>query len=219
VTEEVRERPYLLAALSIVAAAGLTAGILWWASESPESVLIGLAGFHDDASGERRAACLDCHVPFIGTPGSRCVSPGCHGQLATGSPPRDGPAMPIRFHVAVRDEPCGSCHVEHASRSELPDLRASFSHELVPLKVQDECRACHSGAKIANHSKTDAIDCRKCHFTTAWSGSRADHASVSGEHCDVCHVAPEGMPHENLAGTCSTCHGVDAWKPAMGAKN
>lgn len=215
VTAETRERPYALAVLSLGLGALLTAGLLWWASSSPEAVVIGLGGRHDQGKGGTRlASCLDCHVPFVGTPGTRCLSPGCHGELATGSPPREGAAMPIRFHVALRDERCGSCHVEHARRAVL-ETPLSFSHPMIPERARGECRLCHSGAVAADHSTTDAIDCKRCHDTEGWSGGGIDHARVASEHCDVCHQPPDDPRHENLAGTCSTCHEVGAWAPAL----
>src|SRR5207249_3355172 len=109
------DRPVAFAIGAAGIAAVISLSVLVWAQASPETVLIGLEGRHDHdaAKSERLAACLDCHVPFVGTPGSRCLGPGCHGELATGTPPKDGKAMPIRFHAALRDQPCGLCHVEH----------------------------------------------------------------------------------------------------------
>src|SRR5437867_12813845 len=109
-----KDKPYVFALLTGVLAIIVTVVIMLWGNASPESVLIGLDGRHDGvAGGDRLAACLDCHVPFVGTPGSRCLGPGCHGELATGTPPRDGPAMPIRFHAVLRDRPCSLSHQEH----------------------------------------------------------------------------------------------------------
>lgn len=213
-SEAGRERPYVLALISLGGGTLATIAVLAFALAKPESVVIGLDGRHDRIEGgERLASCLDCHVPFVGTPASRCSSPGCHGELATGSPPREGKAMPIRYHVAIRDERCGLCHVEHADREEL-EKPVGFSHQKIPEKVRDECRRCHSAINVRAHSGTDQIDCRRCHETTSWTGTVMNHALVEGEHCDVCHVAPEGEAHANLAGTCSTCHEREAWTPA-----
>jgi hypothetical protein len=208
------ERPYLLAAASILLAISVSAGVVLASTRRPERLLIGLAGHHDARGTERRAACLDCHVPFVGTPASRCLSHGCHGELATGSPKSDGPAMPVRFHAALREEPCGPCHDEHI-KGDLEHLpRREFTHELIPPALRPECRRCHSGSTNRSHSRTDSVECGRCHGVTAWKGSPIDHSKVTDEHCDVCHVAPEGPSHATLAGTCSTCHETTAWKPA-----
>jgi hypothetical protein len=81
VATQTREHPYVFAAASLIAGAAATAGLLWAASHQPERVVIGLGGRHDGQS-ERLAGCLDCHVPFFGTPGSRCLSPGCHVDIS-----------------------------------------------------------------------------------------------------------------------------------------
>ncbi|MFO0726914.1 MAG: hypothetical protein U1E65_24230 [Myxococcota bacterium] len=209
------ERPYLLAALSIVLGLLVSVGAVWASTRRPEPFLIGMNGHHDARGGfERKAACLDCHVPFVGTPASRCLSPGCHGELATGSPPKIGPAMPVRFHAALREEPCGPCHDEHIKGDIEQQPRRTFSHDLVPPSLRAECRRCHSGSMTASHSRTDSVECSRCHEMKAWRGTPIDHSKVTDEHCDVCHVAPEGAVHATIAGTCSTCHETSAWKPA-----
>jgi hypothetical protein len=211
------ERPYLLALASAVTAVAVGAGVFVWGSARPEQVLVGRAGRHDapTADVERHAACLDCHVPFVGTPASRCLGPGCHGELATGSPPKTGPAMPVRFHVALRDEPCELCHAEHDG----PVRTASrtFSHTLIPEARRDECRRCHGAGQVAAHSRTDAVGCSTCHGLTRWRDAHLDHSRLSEVHCDSCHDAPETAAHSGLAGTCSTCHGTEVWVPTSSA--
>lgn len=211
------ERPYLLALASALAAAAVGAGVLVWGSASPEVVLVGRAGRHDApaAGAERHAACLDCHVPFVGTPASRCLGPGCHGELATGSPPKSGPAMPVRFHVALRDEACELCHAEHDGP--VRTASRSFGHALIPEARRDECRRCHSGAQVVAHSRTDAVGCGTCHDLDRWRGARLEHTRLAEVHCDSCHVAPDSAAHSGLAGTCSTCHSTQAWVPTSTA--
>ena len=199
------ERPYLLAAAVVVAALGAGAIAALAATNDPSSAIVGLAGFHE----ARDATCVDCHVPFLGTPASRCLSPGCHGALATGAPPRDGPAMPVRFHVALRGAPCSGCHHEHASPGVVASPR--FTHGAIPADVAAECRRCHSARQQPDHARTDDVGCARCHGTERWSGTTIDHARVAEVACDVCHVAPEGRAHASLAGTCATCHGTDRW--------
>ncbi|MCC7381813.1 MAG: hypothetical protein IT384_08290 [Deltaproteobacteria bacterium] len=209
------EHPYALAAGSLALAAGAVTALLVLAVQRPARTLVGVAGHHDPpATNEPRAECLDCHVPFLGTPASRCLSPGCHGELATGAPPRGGPAMPVRFHVAVRGEPCGRCHREHTGTS---SEGLAFSHAALLPRVRDDCVRCHSGAQVSSHSTTDAVPCASCHATTAWSVAAREidlHQRVDGLHCDVCHRAPSDAVHAATAGLCSTCHGLSTWRDA-----
>src|SRR5262245_21032951 len=133
------DRPFAFALATAVGALLITAIMLLWGEASPETVLIGLEGRHDAPSGgERLATCLDCHVPFVGTPGSRCLGPGCHGDLATGTPPREGAAMPIRFHAVLREEPCGSCHQEHVTERVETSTR-TFAHSIIPASMRERC--------------------------------------------------------------------------------
>lgn len=205
------ERPYLLAFASALVAAVVGAVVYSWADAQPERVLVGRAGRHDGAAGTgRHATCLDCHVPFVGTPASRCLGPGCHGELATGSPPKTGPAMPVRFHVAVRDEPCELCHGEHdAHASATPRV---FEHDLIP-EARRECRRCHVASTVESHSRTDAVGCAECHGLESWKGRPIEHARVADVHCDSCHQAPKTAAHGELAGTCSACHDTGTWAP------
>ncbi len=207
------ERPYLLALASVVCAAAVGAGVFAWGSSHPEAVVVGRAGLHDGVVGaERHAECLDCHVPFVGTPASRCLGPSCHGELATGSPPKTGPAMPVRFHVALRDEPCELCHAEHDDRPDVPPR--AFSHDLIPVARQGECRRCHGAASQPAHSRTDAIGCGGCHGFQGWTGRAIDHGKVGELHCDSCHQAPATEIHAGLV-SCSTCHDLTSWTPRV----
>lgn len=208
-----RDRPLLFALFCIVISAGITWAVVVWAEASPESVLLGLQGRHDAVgAGERLATCLDCHVPFVGTPSSRCLGPGCHGDLATGTPPRDGPAMPIRFHVALRDQPCGLCHQEHVPRG-TSRVAMPFTHDLIPGTTRARCARCHSGAGRDSHPPTDAVACELCHSTERWQGVEVEHSLVAQQPCDVCHGAPASPAHASIAGNCSECHETQRWTP------
>jgi hypothetical protein len=208
------DRPLAFALATAGIAVVVTGSVLVWAQVSPETVLIGLEGRHDHATvggSERLAACLDCHVPFVGTPGSRCLGPGCHGELATGTPPQDGKAMPIRFHAAVRDQPCGLCHLEHVNPGTRTATRA-FRHAIIPQPTRDRCTRCHSGSVQANHPTTDAVNCDLCHGTKSWRGLRIDHSRVRQHPCDLCHAAPLDTTHASVAGTCNECHDTNTWR-------
>lgn len=209
------DRPFVFAGLTIAGAAMFTGLVILGSGLAPETVLIGLDGRHDapSADEERMAGCLDCHVPFVGTPPSRCLSPGCHGALATGTPPRTGPAMPVRFHAALRDVPCRRCHLEHGPR--IREKGTPFTHDIVPEESKSACSHCHSGARTANHAPTDAVDCGLCHEVDAWRGVNVDHTKVWQTACDSCHVTPSDEAHGEVAGACSTCHVTETWKPNL----
>src|SRR5687768_16647539 len=182
------DKPIVFAIATAMLALVITAAMLVWAQASPERVLIGLDGRHDGPSdGDRLAACLDCHVPFVGTPGSRCLGPDCHGELATGTPPKTGPAMPVRFHAVLRDQPCGKCHVEHGSE-EMVTAKREFTHALIPEESQAWCTRCHSASGLESHARTDAVSCDLCHGTQRWEGVAIDHARIAEKPCDLCHA-------------------------------
>ena len=194
----------LLATLSLLLAGAATAGLLESARRAPAAVVVGADGRRDQREG---AACLDCHVPFEGTPSSRCLAPGCHGELATGTPPRTGPAMPLRFHVALRKQPCGQCHVEHAPQP----LR--FDHRLVPADDLRRCPACHLAEGVPGHARTDAVACDLCHGFEAWRGAPMLHERVAHQPCDLCHRRPETDAHASVAGACSDGSDPGSWRP------
>ena len=211
------ERPYVFAGLCLFGAALICGSIIAWAWSSPELVLVGKPGRHDAVGAEQRlAGCLDCHVPFIGTPGSRCLSPSCHGALATGTPPRDGPAMPIRFHAALATLECNLCHQEHGAPTASPTK--DFGHKIIPESQRVKCNRCHSGIAQKSHSQTDAIECNVCHNSDQWATENMDHRRVWTHACDVCHVAPDTASHLSVAGTCSSCHETTSWIPSAKAK-
>jgi hypothetical protein len=206
------EKPVAFAIATTLLAAVITASMLVWAQASPENVVIGLAGRHDGMNDERLAGCLDCHVPFVGTPGSRCLGPDCHGDLATGTPPKAGRAMPVRFHAVLREEPCTGCHVEHGTKQTVTATR-TFTHELIPSEPRKVCVRCHSAGGIDAHARTDAVACDVCHGTRAWKGVRAEHERVATIACDGCHAAPSDKTHASFAGNCTECHDTRSWTP------
>ncbi|MEO1335794.1 MAG: hypothetical protein AAFV29_09115, partial [Myxococcota bacterium] len=191
-----QERPWRVVVWATVCASLATAGVLYMLRTAPVFTLIGRSGQHERPV-QRLAECLDCHVPFVGTPASRCLSPGCHGALATGTPPTDGPAMPVRFHVALRDLTCGRCHEEHRPSPE----RRQFDHRIIPTAARTDCRRCHHAAQPA-HASGDTVACGRCHTYSAWAGIQIEHQRVADEACDVCHKAPENRRHAAVAGTC-----------------
>lgn len=205
-----KERPLLVTLVSMVLAT-LAVGIaLWLADREPEWTVIGLPGRHDRiANAQRRADCIDCHVPFVGTPGSRCLGPGCHGELATGTPPLTGKAMPIRFHAVLRQHECTLCHREH---SDVPGAwDRPFAHELIPTDDRARCSRCHFATGQLSHARTDAVSCDLCHGFEAFAGAKMEHGRVASQPCDLCHGAPETTVHTSVAGTCTDCHGTGSW--------
>lgn len=118
--------------------------------------------------GSERAACLDCHVPFSGTPSTRCLGPGCHGDLATGTPPRDGPVLPVRFHVVLRGEDCRGCHAEH--RSSDPSTAKDPHRGVPPGVLNGRCGGCHLDLGPEAHDPAD-LRCGQCHGLETWTRS------------------------------------------------
>jgi hypothetical protein len=207
-----RERPLLVTVGSIVGAVSASVVMLFLADREPEWTVIGLPGRHDRIGlTERKADCIDCHVPFVGTPGSRCLGPGCHGELATGTPPRDGKAMPIRFHAVLRAEECSRCHQEH---TDAPGAWTRiFTHDIVPEGERQRCSRCHSADGVKSHARTDAVSCDLCHSFDSFKGSKMEHGRVASQPCDLCHVSPETKSHASIAGTCTDCHTTNDWTP------
>ena len=201
------DRPWRFLLLTVACALAAAALTGWALRAHPGFALVGQPGQHDQR-GASAAACLDCHVPFVGTPASRCLSPGCHGNLATGTPPRTGPAMPVRFHVALRDEACGRCHEEH--RTTRPRV---FDHRLIPSEKRSACRRCHYGEGQKSHARNDAVSCGSCHGWTTWGGAYMDHRRVQKEACELCHAGPKTDRHQAVAGTCDACHQTSDWTP------
>ena len=204
---ERRERPLLFTVATGFLAVILSAAMLWWAYATPESVVIGMPGRHDQTSGaDRLADCLDCHVPFVGTPRSRCLGPGCHGELATGTPPQTGRAMPVRFHAALAEHSCSECHVEHGSQLS----RQRFDHVVIPQTARARCARCHF-AQRESHARTDAVSCDLCHGFDQWRGAQIVHDRVQNHPCDLCHAPPATEAHTSVAGACDRCHGTQSW--------
>lgn len=185
---------------------------LGWALVSPNEALLGRLGQHDVArpGAQVPAGCLDCHVPFAGTPSTRCLGPGCHGDLATGTPPTEGPALPVRYHVVVRREPCGLCHMEHNAVGERRPRRDPHS-PLPQALIEEGCAECHSARSRPGHARTDEVPCGRCHGLKAWLGAQVIHDQVAALACELCHVVPDG--HRVTSGACGSCHTPTAWTP------
>lgn len=182
-------------------------GLYQWALRDPVRVLVGSQGRHDAPPHRPQpAACLDCHVPFLGTPTSRCLAPGCHASLVTGTPPKTGPAMPVRFHSVLRDLSCQSCHGEHQRGISL----VPFRHQIIPTPQEQACFRCHSGARRPKHARTDAIACGTCHSTDNWAGTKMSHEKVTNAPCALCHRPPDIAGHPANDG-CIECHETNRW--------
>ena len=180
-----------------------------YVSTSPRIALVGERGQHDPEDRPAFATCLDCHVPFVGTPGTRCSGPGCHGELATGTPPLDGPALPIRYHVVVRKIPCMTCHEEHQTKNR-PQKRDV--HLILPTALlTDDCARCHSARERTSHARTDEVACGHCHSLQQWPKAEVKHEDLPVDACDLCHELPP--KHQLVAGGCSACHVVTTWTP------
>ncbi len=125
--------------------------------------------------------------------------------------------MPVRFHAALRDAPCSTCHTEHAGAAK---KASTFSHNIIPKGAK--CSQCHGASGLStdgvppkHHAPTDAVACETCHTTTKWAGVEIDHKSVWRHACDVCHAAPASESHSAIAGACGTCHVTGSWETSQ----
>lgn len=172
---------------------------LFYLGARPGPALLTEPGPH----GAGQAACLDCHVPFSGTPSTRCLGPGCHSALATGTPPRDGPALPVRYHVAVRKLSCQRCHEAHRTEARVVTPHGTLDRPL----LEQLCVRCHSGRHLESHAKTDEIGCWTCHALDSWALPTPKHGTVAQVPCEVCHTAPR--TDHPAPDSCERCHALD----------
>jgi hypothetical protein len=208
----VRPSWVLIAALSL--AYGALVAFLPETTVSPGDLIEGHREFAAD--------CFACHAPFGGTPAARCVK--CHALETIGISTTHGAALARkegrpRFHQALLEPSCASCHADHRGPDAATALLA-FSHELLVPAARSACADCHASRKPADelHRQT-ALSCGNCHGTQAWKPASFAHDSLAAEQrarCVSCHarVRPTDSLHGAAGDDCASCHGTQAWKPA-----
>jgi hypothetical protein len=143
-------------------------------------------------------ACSTCHNGSYVIAGTRALGKNANHILTTAT--------------------CDNCH----SSSKTAWKPAAMNHVVV---VGTACATCHDGAhltstgtgkgKTANHIPTATLVCDTCHkTTTAWLGSKNDHAAAAGAGllCATCHngsypaARTKSATHVVTAAACDTCH-------------
>jgi hypothetical protein len=173
---------------------------------------------HRDIAGD----CFACHAPFRGTPPERCMN--CHaldkiGITTTAGAPLAPEQGRTRFHQALAEPSCASCHGDHRGPDATKALVA-FSHELVAPPARSACIDCHANRTPADDlHRLAAPSCGQCHGTEAWTPAHFDHASLAAgarARCVSCHESarPKDSLHGAAGDDCLSCHGTTAWKPA-----
>ncbi len=165
----------------------------------------------------RGEACAKCHTgtsPREDRP-CRTVTPRvdcsiCHAeQLADYQTSTHGT-------LADRGDPdvpgCTDCHGKHGIRDRLDPLSATF-----PIKVPDLCGSCHiAGGSAAERraARGEVVDVGNYSMSIHGKGLLESGLVVTAM-CTDCHTAHKELPrtdpkssihHDNLAGTCATCH-------------
>ncbi len=149
----------------------------------------------------QQARCSGCHVK----------TPGAGAVVAM----RPTTTECVSCHVDPHEKRfarCTECHDVNGFRPAMIDVAAhgryrfplTGAHRAVP------CLACHGEMRRAAATSTLASAGR-------WSGPALAFAAPAGG-CVGCHTNPHGSQFaaRGPRGTCETCHGVDAFRPASG---
>lgn len=150
--------------------------------------------------------CLKCHQLGAGPSAEKCLE--CHTAIAQRVEAGKG-----YHHVVINEEKqtCFACHGDHAGRAfELvrwPDGRDHFEHArtgwpLAGAHTRAKCRDCHRAQYIADDLSRygDNVNAERTFLGLA-------------TRCLGCH---EDVHSDQLSDACGSCHGNDAWKPAVG---
>lgn len=177
----------LLSGLNVPALAQLSPGKL----SQPHAHLEGLT------------KCSSCHKLGNREVQQKCLE--CHTEIAVQRSDNRG------LHAREDYDHCVDCHVEHHGAAfDLvfwPEGRDGFDHTVTefPLTgahLKQDCRRCHTAAKIANPG---ALRARNKDLNRTFLG--LDSACVS------CH---KDIHRDQFTGSCTSCHDTQAWKPASG---
>ena len=148
-----------------------------------------------------QARCAGCHVK----------TPGAAGVVAM----RPATTDCVSCHVDPHDKRyarCTDCHDVHGFRPALIDVAAHgrFRFELTGAHRAVPCLACHADMRRAPAATTLTAVAR-------WTEPPLLFAAPKGG-CAGCHANPHGtqFASRGARGTCESCHGVDAFRPASG---
>ena len=108
---------------------------------------------------------------------------------------------------------CSDCHNTAADLPELKREACEDCHEDGPLPWKLAARALRLNAKFPHKAHAAALECEKCHKTTAEDGQLSDKSMLLRSSCEACHVKSKVEIGE---ADCSRCHGVDQRKVPPG---
>lgn len=165
-----------------------------------------LSSSHADLEGI--ANCTKCHEHKGGdAPGNTCVA--CHGEVGIQIRERGG--LHWYFRKTREGSNCMTCHSEHNGREyELVFWEGgmqSFDHDVTGFELEGKhrslkCRECHRPELVDR----DLLELNpKLNLERTFLGL--------GTACLDCH---DDVHRGQLAPSCTDCHGLDAWKPALG---
>jgi hypothetical protein len=146
---------------------------------------------------EGMSNCTKCHTLGSKVSNNKCLE--CHVELKSRIAAQKG------YHSSsqIRGKECASCHSDHHGLNfRIVNFEAtSFDHSLTGFNLtgahlKEECKNCHKPDFILDS------DIRKKTFT---------YLGLNTE-CLSCH---EDYHKKTLSSTCTNCHGIDSFKPAV----
>ncbi len=130
------------------------------------------------------------------------------------------PGRTMQAHEEIAGD-CFACHTPFLGST--PDkCQACHKVEAIGLKTTRGVAIGDEKKNVAFHQQLIEEDCVACHSdhngVMAFRPiSRFSHELVEvavRERCDGCHANPDDNLHRKIAGNCSQCHTIEAWKPA-----
>lgn len=156
--------------------------------------------------------CYKCHTILSGVENEKCVS--CHKIDEIGIH-KSNSGKNIKFHNSLAPVKCSACHTDHGGLDSKGTL-SSFSHDLLPGAVVNNCAECHMKPGDKIHTAL-AGNCNGCHKTGGWKPASFDHKLLVGadlNNCASCHKEPNDNLHRASGSDCKACHSADKWKPS-----
>lgn len=161
-----------------------------------------------DEHQELTTDCFSCHTPFIGISDDKCIA--CHTVEDIGLVTTKGMNIQnqtnVSFHQHLKRPNCVACHTDHQGMEVYRSIQ-QFSHELLTLKITDNCDTCHQNPTDSLHQKITG-NCDQCHNQTRWIPAKfVDHEQYfrfDRHHetdCVTCHLNNDYQQY-----SCYECH-------------
>lgn len=151
--------------------------------------------------------CFACHLPFRGTPATRCTS--CHAFDRAASVKANGKIQPGNALHALHREfsriDCANCHVGHLTHG-AKNATPCFDHTMMRTETRRACSTCHRPPQDSLHPSLGS-QCAECHATGTWTPATFDHRkffSIEPPHdaaCSTCHRSTDFKRY-----SCMNCH-------------